>query len=136
MKIRKRAGFTLVEVMVTVVIVAILAKISMSAYSEYLRKAERTEAKTVLLENVLSMEQLFTLNNTYVTVPQTLPYPTSPKTGTAKYNISITAITPTSYQLSAVPVDSSAKCGTFTIDNTGQRGVSSGFLVADCWGNG
>lgn len=135
MKIHKHAGFTLIEVMVTVVIIAILAAVAIPAYTEFLRSADRTEAKAVLLENVLSMEQGFTLNNTYGTAVRDLPFPVSPKTGKVKYNLTMRAVTATSYTLIATPVDAGAKCGVFSIDNTGLRTVTQG-TVADCWGNG
>ncbi|MEN9865840.1 MAG: hypothetical protein RL748_1430 [Pseudomonadota bacterium] len=137
MKIRNQAGITFLELMVALVIVAILSKIALSAYTEYLKRAARTEAKTVMMENMLSMEQLFTLNNSYGTAIPVLPWPRSPKVGTVKYNITVDAITPTSYILKAVPVDSSDKCGTFKIDNTGLRTlVGNSASVDTCWGNG
>lgn len=137
MKQRLKPGFTLIEVMVTVVLIGILTAIAVPAYSEFLKRSARTEAKAVLLENQLGMEQLFTLNNSYNTPAPTLKFPVSPKTGTAKYNISIdTGLTATFYRLKAVPVTSD-KCGTFLIDSTGLRSNSgNSATVAECWGNG
>lgn len=139
MKQRAASGFTLIEVMIAVVLVAILTAIALPAYSEYLKKAARAEARTILLENALVMEQIFTLNNNYNNPKPTLKFQTSPKTGTAKYNISIddAKLTATGYSLKAVPVKSD-KCGTFIIDNTGLRSLENpnGGTVAECWGNG
>ena len=135
MRIRTNPGFTLIELLVTIVIIGILSKIAFSSYREFITRAERTDAKAVLLENAMSMEKLFTLNNTYVANPQTLPFPQSPKAGTIKYMISLESVEATKYVVKAVPVDSSAKCGTFKIDNTGLRSVTSG-TVDECWGNG
>lgn len=137
MEMRKQAGITIIELMVALVIVAILSKVALSAYTEYLKKAARTEVKTIMMENMLSMEQLFTLNNTYGTVVPVLPWPRSPKVGTIKYNITVTAISPTAYTIQAVPVDSTDKCGTFKIDNTGLRTLTGNSAPLDtCWGNG
>jgi prepilin-type N-terminal cleavage/methylation domain-containing protein len=46
----KLAGFTLVELMITVTIVAILAAIAIPAFSTYIRKARTTEATGFLAE--------------------------------------------------------------------------------------
>lgn len=135
MRIRPNTGFTLIELLVTIVIIGILSKIAFSSYREFITRAERTDAKAVLLENAMSMEKLFTLNNTYGTSAPPLPFPQSPKAGKVKYTIAVESVEPTKYVLKAVPVDSSAKCGTFKIDNTGLRSVTSG-TVDDCWGNG
>ncbi len=139
MKQRAAPGFTLIELMIAAVVVAILSAIAIPAYSEYLKKAARAEARAILMENALGMEQIFTLNNNYNDPVPTLKFPVSPKNGTTKYNISIdtTMFSATQYRLKAVPVNSD-KCGTFLIDNTGLRSLESanGGTVAECWGNG
>jgi type IV pilus assembly protein PilE len=138
MKQRADSGFTLIELMVAVVVVAILSAIAIPSYSEYLTRAARVEARTILMENALGMEQVFTLNNNYNNPVPTLKFGASPKNGTPKYNISIdtTKFSATEYRLQAVPVKAD-KCGTFLIDNTGLRSLSGNTAtVAECWGNG
>jgi type IV pilus assembly protein PilE len=136
---KHQKGFTLMELMIALAVVAILSAIALPSYQDYIRRGARTEAKTTLLENVLGMEQAFTTNNTYIANPQTVTFTTSPKSGTVKYNLSVDSVTATTYVLKAVPVDTKDKCGTFLIDNTGQRSLkdnASSATVADCWGNG
>ena len=58
-------GFTLIELMVTIVIVAILASVAIPSYSEYVRKARRTEATTALMGVAAAMEKFLLANNTY-----------------------------------------------------------------------
>lgn len=62
---RKSYGFTLIEVMITVVIVAILASVAIPSYTEYVKKARRTEARTTLLAVAAGMEKFLLANNTY-----------------------------------------------------------------------
>jgi type IV pilus assembly protein PilE len=131
-----QSGFTLIEVMVAVVVVGILTAIALPAYSEFIKRAARGEARAILMENAQGMEQLFTLNNSYNNPPPTLKFPASPKSGTVKYNISIDAgLTATTYRLKAVPAQTENKCGTYLIDNTGLRSNEGNSLpVAECWG--
>lgn len=62
---QKQQGFTLLELMITVVIVAILASVAIPSYIEYVRKARRTEATTTLLGVSAAMEKYLLANNAY-----------------------------------------------------------------------
>jgi type IV pilus assembly protein PilE len=134
---RRAHGFTLIELMIGLVILAILSAMAWPSYSEHLKSAARNEAKAVMMEDVLLMEQVFTLNNSYGASAPLLAYPVSPKSGPVKYNISVDdGMSGTYYKLKAVPVTPD-KCGTFTIDNTGKRelvGATASF--EECWGRG
>jgi type IV pilus assembly protein PilE len=138
MKLKPMAGFTLIELMIAVVVVGIITAVALPSYTEYLKRTARTEVKAILQENVLLMEQAFSVNNTYIANPQTVAFPTSPKSGKAKYNLSVDKVAATSFTLKAVPVDTTDKCGTFFIDNTGQRSLSVAdpALFSVCWGGG
>lgn len=59
-------GFTLIELMVTVAIVAILASIAYPAYQDYVRRGYIPEATSGLGEGRIAMEQWFQDNRTYV----------------------------------------------------------------------
>ncbi|HET9108841.1 MAG TPA: prepilin-type N-terminal cleavage/methylation domain-containing protein, partial [Steroidobacteraceae bacterium] len=43
-------GFTLIELMIAVVVVAILMAIAVPSYESYVEKSRRTDAKTALLD--------------------------------------------------------------------------------------
>ena len=58
-------GFTLIELVVAMVIAAILAAIAIPAYSNYVRKARRAEAKTALLDLASLEERYFSTQNIY-----------------------------------------------------------------------
>lgn len=53
---QKAKGFSLIEVMITVVIVAILASIAVPSYRQYVLRANRTVAKTALTDLVARQE--------------------------------------------------------------------------------
>jgi type IV pilus assembly protein PilE len=59
-------GFTLIELMITVAIIAILAAIAIPSYSEYVRRGRITEAVSALSGMRVKMEQYFQDNRTYV----------------------------------------------------------------------
>ena len=60
-------GFTLIEVMITVAIVAILAGIALPSYNDYLRRGQLPEAFTNLADFRVKMEQYYQDNRSYGT---------------------------------------------------------------------
>lgn len=58
-------GFTLIELMIVVVIVAILASVAIPSYTDYVKKARRTEARVALMSISAAMEKFLLLNNAY-----------------------------------------------------------------------
>jgi type IV pilus assembly protein PilE len=58
-------GFTLIEVMVTVAIVAILAAVAIPSYSEYVLRGKITDAISGLSAMRVKMEQYFQDNRSY-----------------------------------------------------------------------
>jgi type IV pilus assembly protein PilE len=62
---RPNSGFTLIELMIVVVIVAILATIALPSYNNYLRRGQLTEATNNLSAFRIQMEQFYQDNNNY-----------------------------------------------------------------------
>jgi len=62
-------GFTLIELLIAVMIVGILVSIALPNYQEYLRKANRSAAKAVLLDIFSRQEQFATTNRAYYATP-------------------------------------------------------------------
>lgn len=62
---QRRSGFTLIEVLVTVAIVAILASIALPLYTDYVRRGKITEATSNLLAMRTKMEQFYQDNRSY-----------------------------------------------------------------------
>ncbi|MCP5419935.1 MAG: prepilin-type N-terminal cleavage/methylation domain-containing protein [Gammaproteobacteria bacterium] len=135
-------GFTLVELMIVVAIVAILAAIAHPAYQEQIRKSRRGDAKATLLKNAQFMETVYTENKTYQPggANPTLQYLESPDEGTKAYDLSLidASTTDTSFLLQAVPTGQQTgnRCGKLTLSNDGTKGVldaATGTTAADCW---
>lgn len=62
---RRFGGFTLIELMIVVAIVAILARIALPAYNDYIQRGRIPEATAGLSQGRVNMEQFFQDNRTY-----------------------------------------------------------------------
>jgi type IV pilus assembly protein PilE len=62
---RIRNGFTLIEVMITVAIVAILAAVALPSYRDYVRRGQLPEAFGSLADYRIKMEQYYQDNRRY-----------------------------------------------------------------------
>ena len=63
---RSATGFTLIEVMITVAIIAILAAVAIPSYTDYITRSKIQEATSSLLAMRTKMEQYFQDQRTYV----------------------------------------------------------------------
>lgn len=137
----RQVGFSLIELMVTLSIFAIIAAIAYPNYQAYTRKAHRTAAKTALLELASREERFYSTNNQYTAGLAQLGYPTPyhvPTNGQAYYNVTLALNATVGYVISATPLAGSGQtadtqCATFTINGLGQKGISGSGPVADCW---
>ena len=129
----KKNGFTLVELMITVAIVAILAAIALPSYQDSVRKTRRATAQADLMELASFMERFFTENNKYHENNAVTPVAVSPPfVDTAFYTYSLPVKTATSFTLRATPsgTQTSDDCGTMSLSQTGQRTTTG---TAGCW---
>jgi type IV pilus assembly protein PilE len=140
MRISRSRGFTLIEVMMAVVVVAILAAIAYPSYQEHVAKSRRAEGKSALLKAAQVQERFFTDKNRYATLAELAPasgvtsgttiYSGENPNVPSYYTITLTPATPTTtFTLTAEPNPTTfpdPKCGNFTLTNTGLRGWSSG----------
>ena len=59
------AGFTLIELTITVAIVGILAAVAFPAYQDSVKKGKRAEGRTALLDFLQQQERFLTQTGTY-----------------------------------------------------------------------
>ncbi|CAN7652278.1 prepilin-type N-terminal cleavage/methylation domain-containing protein [Variovorax paradoxus] len=115
-------GFTLIEVMVTVAIVAILASIAYPSYTDYLRRGSVQEAVGNLSDYRAQMEQFYQDNRNYgtgttcgITLPSTtrnFTYSCAPGTPPQTYTATATGRTGTSVAGFAYTIDQRNSQGT------------------------
>lgn len=133
---REQDGFTLLELMVTVAIVAILSTIAYSSYSSHVIKSRRAAAAGCLQERAQFMERYYTTNLTYAGAPN--PPQCGPDISpfyTVGFAAAPSSASPRAYTLQIVPqgVQTKDKCGTLTLNARGQRSQGTGGTEGECW---
>lgn len=63
---KKAKGFTLIELMITVLIVGIIGSFAVPSYRDYVLRADNANVMAALSANKLKMEQYYQDNRTYV----------------------------------------------------------------------
>lgn len=135
-------GFTLIELMIVVAIVAALMAIVVPSYLGNAKKARRAEAKAALTGLTIAMERYYmeqspsaytgaTLGDDPNDIfPNQIPLDAANKT----YSLTIDPLTATGYTVKATPINSQVgdDCGVLSITNLGVKGVSAS-TVAKCW---
>jgi type IV pilus assembly protein PilE len=145
----RNGGFSLVELIVTMVIAAILAAIAIPAYSNYVRKAHRTEAKSAVLDIASLEERWFSTNNSYTNDPTNLGYTGAVNTaftvGSGYYNVLVSVVPATSsttlatYTITATAINDQLKdtqCRSFQVTNNGAQTAADSASAVNtntCW---
>jgi type IV pilus assembly protein PilE len=120
----RRAGFTLIELMIAVAIVAILAMIAVPAYTSQMVKGRRSSAEAVLLD-IAQRQQQYLLDVRGYAANVAALNTTIPVAVSNYYTIAIApaAGPPPSFTASATPLAGTAQASdvVLTIDNTGAK---------------
>lgn len=133
-------GFSLIEIMIAVVIVAILASISYPAYQQYVLRTYRAEAIETLLTIANAQEQYFADHGVYQgDISQlngllNLVTASSTKSGRYTINLSLTEMA-AGFSVLATAIGSQTAdsgCLSFQLNHFGQRNLHNGVAIS-CW---
>ena len=136
---RHDKGFTLIELMVVVMIIAIIAAFAVPNFLRYGLRSRRSDGQAMLMRVANAQEQYYATYNSYGSL-SALGYTTAASQLSEKgyYQLSISPSSPTStFTASAAPVaggpQSKDDCGTLTINNTGTKSQSGSTTNGTCW---
>lgn len=134
------AGFTLIELVITIAVVAILATIAFASYQDQVVKSRRAAAAACLQERAQYMERYYSTHLSYNVTGNAATIAQCDTDVSPHYQVSTvaSALTAKTYRLQAVPRGAQESrdtlCGTLTINEQGVRGESGTASSADqCW---
>ncbi len=144
MKRKNMAGFTLVELMVVVTIIALLATFGYPAYIDQVRKSRRADAKTSLQALRVNQAKWRANHATYAASAASVSATGTTASNDEHYTLRIWAPSATAFRATAVPKVGSDqakdKCGTLVIDQDGPTDVGATVNSTtntqwkkDCW---
>jgi len=138
----RQSGFTFIELIITVTIVAVLAAVAIPAYGDYVTRSRRNDARISLAQSAQWLERFRAENRgTYTNAALQPGTAVSPVSGRAMYDIAVAVGGGgANYQLTATPRDGSPMagdlCGIYTLGSDGRRtagGNSTGEVFDRCW---
>lgn len=133
---KNQRAFTLMELVVTIAIIAILATVAIPSYKNYVTRTRRSAAESALLQVASKLEQQYTVANNFTTLPgsstvlscsstTTVPTYTLPANYTSDvspyYTLYITACDQNTYTLQASPTSLQVGAGALSLDSTGVK---------------
>jgi type IV pilus assembly protein PilE len=148
---RRIGGFTLIELMITVVVLSIIVGIAVPSYMQQIRKSRRTDARNALLDLAGREERWLSVSNSYSQTPTDVGYsganfPINLPDG--YYTVGVVtpdvANQPTvanSFIITATAIGqqaSDADCATFTVNQQGVQTATNSAAAPNtttCWGN-
>ena len=115
-------GFSLLELMTVLVIVAVLVAIAWPSYLQYVLRSNRAAAQSFMMTIANRQEQYLLTNRSYTTTIGSGGLGlTAPTETNGRYNFSVTNPTPTEYLITADSIGNQASDGDLTLSSNGTK---------------
>lgn len=136
-KLRVQRGFTLIELMIAVAILAIVMGIAIPSYTQWVIESGRADGKAQLFETAQNLERCFTRYSTYDSDECNVGDGDTIESEKGKYQVTVDA-DGTTFELTAAPQGGQSdddECASLILDSTGARRISDDATgdVEDCW---
>lgn len=138
MKTNKKAGFTLIELMIVLVIIGIIMAYAIPTYNQYVLRSYRTDAQNAILLIASQQERFYANNNRYADDLTELGvagvYPTPTAANGRRYGIVLEGLpagAATSYTVTGTATNTQTadtECPAFTLNSIGTRTPGG-----NCW---
>ena len=121
----RRSGFTLIELMIAVAVIAILAAVAYPSYTDYIRRGNRVAAQSLLQDLAQRQQQYFAQTRSFASDLSTELGVTVPADVAKNYTVTVAvqAGPPPGYTLTATPKAGTVQAPdpTLSIDSTGAK---------------
>lgn len=129
-------GFSLLELLIVMAMIAILTAIAYPLYTSHLVKSRRNQAEIALWHLASQLEAFYSLQSSYQGATlENLGVNTY--TDDHSYQLTIQSVTDSSYQITALPLGQQNKtdlhCGILGLNEKGEQSVSGAATPNSCW---
>lgn len=127
-------GFSLIELMIVLALIATLSVVAIPNYQNYVIKVRRLEASVLLVQISQSLETFYAKHYSYVGFPSAAMPSQSPSHSRDKYYDISATLSMSTFLLQATPVNSQLRdsCAVLSLNHAGVKSAS-GEQHTKCW---
>lgn len=130
-RLARESGFSLIELMIVVAILAILASIVLPSYNSHIRKARRAAGAACAVAVAQQLERVYTTDLSYAGAPNIAALTASCDSDALRFYTMERNVAARIYTVTAAPKGAQAgdSCGTLSLNQLGVKSPST----AGCW---